>query len=270
MIYSHQTCPYCGAGIGQTKNPSLKIGNPYRKCHKCGKIYTDSYSKEWINMSSFEKLKIKSSYLFKKDELDRDIRLSKLRTQVIEYVELLKQSGYEIKADAGETYASYHDNTATIVPHMFIVPVDINEPKVELENIKQFEQAIRQSGVNYIKIYQTTDIRGAELSHEEKIFLALNCYKSSVKKALFPKGMTDFGRVIDEICAAINLVETRCEAIHYYELSLMYLETVVYRNNGLTDDKIKEKILDSSKEYIDKYIDGLDVIVKLPQQITMG
>ncbi len=269
MINSHQTCPYCGAGVGQIKNPSLQIGNPFHKCFKCGKIYTDGYSKEWITMSSFEKMKVKSGYLFKKDELEKAVKLSKLRTQVIEYVELLKQSGYAIKADVGEAYATYHDEAAKIVPHLFIVPIDIVEPEIKLADIKSFEQAIRPSGVNYVKIYQTTS-RGVELTHEEKCFLALNCYKSSVKKALFPNGILDFGRVIDEICAAINLVEARCEAMHYYELSLMYLEAVVYQNNGFTEEQSKEKILESSREYIDKYIDGLDIIINLPKVITKG
>ncbi|MBP3580734.1 MAG: hypothetical protein J6K12_05755 [Clostridia bacterium] len=131
MVYSTARCPSCGKVINEQRNPSYRVGNPFRQCPFCGKPYLDHYTEEWITKSPFKRFfffiqagvwsrafivpllivalvdivwlwpllsiawLICGYFVHKKDE-EKSILQSIERTQNPEYLILLEKVGYKI------------------------------------------------------------------------------------------------------------------------------------------------------------------------------
>ena len=55
MTYHRMSCPYCKKSLGTETGSPDRIGNPFKKCPRCGGIYVDKFTREWVNRSPSER-----------------------------------------------------------------------------------------------------------------------------------------------------------------------------------------------------------------------
>lgn len=223
MIYSTQTCPHCKAVLRTENNPSLKIGNPFDKCRKCNNIILNPYRQEWITLKPLERSTMKAKNLFNKNEFNDNIERSLRRTKVIEYVEYLKQAGFEIYPIDGYDVATIHDNAVDYSLIHYDYPKDDGQriKRQELPHVIDFTRNGYDRTVKFLNIMETGLLT---LTHTDRVYFAYRAFKIQLSEALFPDGIIYADFIINEFAKNMNIKLEKCQCNDYFHILIIYYE----------------------------------------------
>ncbi|MBQ3642484.1 hypothetical protein II906_11260 [bacterium] len=228
MIYSSQRCPHCKTVLKTETNPSLKIGNPFEKCRYCGEIVVNPYRQEWITIKPMKRSLMKGVRFFNKAELEDAIESSLCRTKVIEYVEQLKQAGFEIYQIEGYKSAIIHDEAVFYSLTNYNYPKDngIRIDKQNLPQVRDFASNGYDNTVRFLNLIESMGTGKDYLNHNDRVYYAYRAFKIELINALFPEGITFADFIIREFAKIINVKLEKCQCIDYFNILTIYYELI--------------------------------------------
>ena len=223
MIYSTQTCPHCKSILRTEKNPSLEIGNPFEKCRNCHQIVVNPYRKEWITIKPLKRATMKTIRLFNKMEFNDNIELSLRRTKVKEYVEQLKQAGFQIYPIDGYEVATIHDTAVYYSLTHYYYPKD-DGTRIEKQVLPQIRDFTSNGYDRTVSFLKMNDILPEQLTHKDRVYFAYRSFKISLSDALFPDGIVFADFIINEFAKNMNINLEKCQSLDYFYILEIYYE----------------------------------------------
>ena len=239
-IYSTEKCPNCKSIIRSQKNPTTTIHNPFGKCTGCGQIIVHHYKKEWVSISPFKRVMMNTFRWFNRQEFKNDISESLRRTEVIEYVEQLRNAGIKIFPVKNHQLASKHDDAVTYSLHNYTVPKPDgpNISKEDLPNVTEFTRRELHSTYRLLDSYEKQIFLTPPLTHGDRVYFSYRAFKPSLLNALFPDGILYAEFIIKRFAEILLIDLNQIECTDYFLLLIMYYELMRAMITGLSKEQI--------------------------------